>query len=210
MRALATLLLSLLFLMLFGGCQNEERGVSQAGRESFIYTQKPLSAYAKTIVENATPPKTIDLKAKKMELAAKEELERIRAEKEIQIARLQAESEKRKLLTQKELTLKKINAEKEKSADDRKMTGWIIFWSLLAFLLLLYIFVKIFREYRQHKFRVHEDRLRHERELKEKEIQTRLAEKMFDTLASGQLNEEHQKRLLDAIAGSIPKVAMKK
>ena len=194
-----------LLTLWLAGCQH-----SQVGEKPRVMGEKRKIDYAQTILENSTRQKKADLEEKKMELKARQEIERIRAEKELQIARLKAESEQSKVLTEKELTLKKIQAKIEEIVGDRKIAGWVIALSALFLFLLLFVIVKLFSEYHKHKRRLEDERMRHEKEIEEKKLQARLAEKMFDTLASGNLNEEQQKRLLDTIAGSVPKLTMKK
>ncbi len=196
--------------LLTAGCQQEHKKVSVD--RPILLGQKPqnVSTYAQQIVDNATQPKTVDLKAKKMELEAQKEIARLQAQKELEIAKLQAESEKSKVLTQKELTLKKIQAQLEEIVGDRKMVGWVIALSAIFLFLLLWVVMKLFREYQQHKKRLEEAKMAHEKELKEKEMQARLAEKMFEALGSGHLDKEQQNRLLDAIGQGVKHLPMKR
>jgi flagellar biosynthesis/type III secretory pathway M-ring protein FliF/YscJ len=123
---------------------------------------------------------------------------------------MQAESEKSKILTEKELTIKKIQAQLEEILGDRKMVGWVIALSALFLFVLLWVVVKLFREYQNHRRRLEEERMKHEKELQEKELQTRLAEKMFEALGSGNLTEEQQNRLLESLANPNRQIPLKK
>ncbi|WP_201352171.1 hypothetical protein [Hydrogenimonas urashimensis] len=205
MKEVRTVAIGVMLLLFIGGCQH-----SNPREAPRVMGEQKKSEYARTILENATQPKTEDLKIKKMELKAREEIEKIRAQKELEIARLKAESEKSKLLTQKELTIKKIQTQLEEILGDRKMVGWVIALSALFLFLLLWVTVKLFREYQNHRKRLEEARMAHEKELKEKEIQARLAEKMFEALGSGNLTEEQQNRLLDSLAGANRQISLKK
>ncbi len=108
------------------------------------------------------------------------------------------------------MTLKKIQAQLEEILGDRKMVGWVIFLSALFLFLLLWVVVKLFREYQSHRRRLEEERMKHEKELQEKELQTRLAEKMFEALGSGNLTEEQQNRLLESLANPNRQIPLKK
>ncbi|WP_456450917.1 hypothetical protein [Hydrogenimonas sp.] len=210
-----TTLLFWVAALLLAGCQsgnqrhNPYDEKEQAPR--VLGQQKPtVSGYAQRILENSTQPRTPDAKIRKMELKAQQEIERLKAEKELEIARLKAEAEKSKLLTQKELTLKKIQAQLEEIVGDRKLAGWVIALTALFFFLLLWVTVKLFREYQNHRKRLEEEKMRHEKEMQEKELQARLAEKMFEALGSGNLTEEQQNRLLDSLANPNRQLPMKR
>ncbi|WP_353661593.1 hypothetical protein [Hydrogenimonas sp. SS33] len=210
MRRPAALTLATFVLLGLAGCQQNNRKVDEQRPILLGEKKSPVNSYAQTILENSTQPKTVDLKAKKMELKAQQEIERIKAEKELQIARLKAESEKAKVQGELTMTMKKLQARLEEVVGKRKIAGWVIFLSALFLFLLLWVVVKLFRDYHKHKLRLEEERMRHEKELQEKEVQTRLAEKMFDALASGNLTEAQQERLIETVAGSKPLLTMKK
>ena len=201
---------AIVLLVVTTGCREENKKV--AVDRPIVLGEKPqnVSTYAQRIVSNATQPKTVDLKAKKMELEAQKEIARLQAQKELEIARLKAEAEKSKVLSEKELTLKKIQMQLEQIVGDRKMVGWVIALSAIFLFVLLWVVVKLFREYHAHKKRLEEAKMRHEKELKEKEMQARLAEKMFEALGSGHLDKEQQNRLLDAIGQGVKHLPMKR
>ena len=209
MRKFPGIAVILAWILLFTGCQ--QSADRQKERPRLLGEEKQtVGTYAQTILENSTQPKTEDAKIRRLELKTQEKIERIRAEKELEIARMKAESEHSKLLTQKELTLKKIQAQLEEILGDRKMVGWVIFLSALFLFLLLWVVVKLFREYQNHRRRLEEERMKHEKELQEKELQTRLAEKMFEALGSGNLTEEQQNRLLESLANPNRQIPLKK
>lgn len=204
MKRLSMYTLGMLFVLVVGGCQQSR----QHERPRVMGEEKKVT-YAQTILENSTQPRTEELKIRKMELKTQKEIEKMRAEKELEIARMKAESEKSKLLTEKELTLKKIEAQLEEILGDRKMVGWVVALSAIFLFLLLWVVVKLFREYQNHKRRLEEEKMRHEKELREKEIQARLAEKMFEALASGNLTEDQQNRLLESLTQPNRQLPMK-
>ncbi len=209
MRKFRPIAAILAWTLLFAGCQQSTD--QRKERPRLLGEEKQtVGTYAQTILENSTQPKTEDAKIRRLELKTREKIERIRAEKELEIARMKAESEHSKLLTQKELTLKKIQAQLEEVLGDRKMVGWVIFLSALFLFLLLWVVVKLFREYQSHRRRLEEERMKHEKELQEKELQTRLAEKMFEALGSGNLTEEQQNRLLESLANPNRQIPLKK
>jgi uncharacterized membrane protein len=209
MRKFRPIAAILAWTLLFAGCQ--QSADQRKERPHLLGEEKQtVGTYAQTILENSTQPKTEDAKIRRLELKTREKIERIRAEKELEIARMKAESEHSKLLTQKELTLKKIQAQLEEVLGDRKMVGWVIFLSALFLFLLLWVVVKLFREYQSHRRRLEEERMKHEKELQEKELQTRLAEKMFEALGSGNLTEEQQNRLLESLANPNRQIPLKK
>ena len=196
--------------LLLTGCQQTNH--KEAPRKPVVFGQKKenLSTYAQTVLENSTQPKTPDARIRKMELKAQQEIERIRAEKELEIARLQAEREKMRAESEKETALKKIQAQLEEIVGERKLKGWVVFLSALFLFLLLWVVVKLVREYHRHRAKLEEECRRHEKEMQERELQARLAEKMFDALASGHLDKEQQNRLLDAVAGPDRQLPLKK
>jgi len=209
MRKFPGIAVILAWILLFTGCQ--QSADRQKERPRLLGEEKQtVGTYAQTILENSTQPKTEDAKIRRLELKTREKIERIRAEKELEIARMKAESEKSKILTEKELTIKKIQAQLEEILGDRKMVGWVIFLSALFLFLLLWVVVKLFREYQNHRRRLEEERMKHEKELQEKELQTRLAEKMFEALGSGNLTEEQQNRLLESLANPNRQIPLKK
>jgi len=209
MRKFRPIAAILAWTLLFTGCQ--QSADQRKERPHLLGEEKQtVGTYAQTILENSTQPKTEDAKIRRLELKTREKIERIRAEKELEIARMKAESEHSKLLTEKELTLKKIQAQLEEILGDRKMVGWVIFLSALFLFLLLWVVVKLFREYQSHRRRLEEERMKHEKELQEKELQTRLAEKMFEALGSGNLTEEQQNRLLESLANPNRQIPLKK
>ena len=197
--------LSLATLIVLGGCQTTDHRHNPYEEKEIaphlLGRDKPtVSGYAQQILENSTRPRTEEAKIRKLELKTQKEIERLKAEKELEIARIRAEAEKSKLLTQKELTLKKIQAQLEEIVGDRKLVGWVIALTALFLFLLLWVVVKLFREYQNHRRRLEEEKMRHEKQMQEKELQARLAEKMFEALGSGNLTEEQQNRLLDSLA----------
>jgi hypothetical protein len=180
----------------FLGCQQEN-----THRRPHVLGQEPVTTgeYAQSIVDNAAQPKGEALKMKRLELKTQKEIERIRAEKELQIEKMRIESDRSQRDLEKELTLKKLEAEVEKSKGERTIQGWVVALTALFFFLLLWVGYKLFKEYQAYRLRLEEERIRHEKEMQEKELQSRLAEKMFEALGSGNLNEEQQNRLLDSL-----------
>ena len=202
--------LSLLTSLTLTGCQQNDRRVDPQHPILIGQKKETVSSYAHNILENSTRPKTEDARIKKMELKTQKEIERIKAEKELEIARLKAEAEKSKALSEKEMTLKKIEAKLEEIVGNRKMVGWVIALSALFFFVLLWVVYKLVREYYLYRRRIEEEKIRHEKEMQEKELQARLAEKMFEALSSGHLNEEQQNRLLESLGHGNRELPFKK
>ncbi len=206
---------TVLALLLLTGCQTVNRhhnpyDPNETAPRVIGASSSPVSDYAKKILSNASQPHTDTAKIRKMELETQKEIEKLKAQKELEIARMKAEAERAKIMTEKELGLKQLQAKLEEIVGDRKMVGWVLFLSALFLFVLLWVVFKLVREYYAHKKRVEEERMRHEKELQEKELQARLAEKMFDALASGNLSETQQNRLLDSLAGANQQLIHKK
>lgn len=136
---------------------------------------------------------TNDVKIATIEAQTKKELAQIEREKALGIETIKKEIETQKIETQKEIALQDQEINTKKILQEQEMINRFTFVGLFIFLATLLTFIYFLRKQREDKLKIHEDEL----QLKEKELQVKVAEKMLETLASGNLTANEEQRILE-------------
>jgi len=186
--------LSLLSLIFFTACYDSNRQTPYLMHN----TPSKKSTIYKNHTSNAIKLATIQAQNKK-------ELAEIEHKKALEIENIKKEIEEKKIQVKKELTLKEQEIKKssitQKSDEISLLSKIILFIFIISLITLIYFL----RKRAKDRLKIHEDTLR----LKEKELQVKMAEKMLETLASGNLVAEDGKRMLEIFeknAKEFPKI----
>jgi len=197
------------FLLVLLGCQ---QGSNQT--QPYLYGTTPAN-------------KTVNYKesvSEKKELAqidadTQQEIARINMQKEIEVQRLKNDVERQKAELETNSSIQKAVIEKEVALSAQElsknlhesqsaMQKWWLLGLLGALGIVLFFIYLMVQKRNAMQLRLQNEKLEHEKQLKEQEMRLNMAHKILDTLASGQVSQEQQERLLDALeqkpGGQLP------
>ena len=191
MKQLLKFLLPIVVLIFVSGCGNENR------QNPYMMGEKPsqkgkVYTVAKKKEESAIQIATIEAETQK-------EIAKINKERDVEIQKMEQDTKMAELKTQNEMALKEHNLSTfvhESEFAYKNSTLIILAFSIIIFASLTFY---AFRKYRKDKLKMHEEQMQSETYLKEKEMQMHMAEKILDTIASGNLSEEKEQKLLDTL-----------
>ncbi len=137
------------------------------------------------------------------EIKMKKELANITMQKEIVLGKLDSELEMKRILLEKEKEmelLRQQNLIRESEHQLSEQRYILLFASLIVIILTgaLYYF---FKQRHANKLRAYNDNLEKYFQNKQNESRVKVAEKIIDTIASGNLNREQESRLIEALNG---------
>ncbi len=190
------LFLPLLFLLIGCGEGNNQR--------PYIAGQKPRPVAGYNTRTDPT------VKVAVIEAESRKEVAQIHMQRDLELERIKKASKSEEVTAQKEIAFKKQDTigKQEENFNDRYNTIVIIgaLFLLTAMGLLVYFLLKR----REDKLKMHEDNIEKEMILKEKELQVRMATKILDTIASGNLDKEEERRLIETFEKSNKVLPYKK
>lgn len=157
----------------------------------------------------------------KIDASKEQEIAKINMQKEIEVQRLKNEArlreaeikkelEKEKSKLTKEVELAKNDTKKVLQQESNKMQSWwIMALIFLVFIVVIFTYLSIQKK-RKDALKMHEEKLQHEAYLKEQEMKLKMAEKVLDTLASGNLSEENEQLLINSLQNTSETKQLKK
>ncbi len=193
------IVLLLPFILLLTSC-----GEGNKQQRPYIAGQK-----ARTVAgyRTGTDP---SIKIATIEAESRKDVANIEMERDIQLEHIKKESKTVEVTANKEIAFKEQETigKHEENSNDRYNTIVIIgsLFLLVATGLLVYFLLKR----REDKLKMHEDTIEKELAIKEKELQVQMATKILDTLASGNLGKEEEKRLIETFEKSNKALPYKK
>ena len=188
--------------ILFSGCDLLE---SQESKIEKIELQKKV--FEKKVADEK------DMQLKKLSaqtqkdlaiLESKKELALIEKAKELEKIRMQAELEKQKILLEKEKQEALFGQEmkQQEQAYGMELKRYLsITLALFLFLVSFFVFY-YFKKRREDKLRAYNDNLEKYFHHKENEARVKIAEKMLDTIGSGNLDKAQENQLISAFSGA--------
>ena len=141
------------------------------------------------------------------ELKTQKELALIEANKSIALQKIDAQTRLKQLELQKEKELELLREKERLLAIEHRqaMERYALIGGILLLLLLGAALLWYFDKRRKDKLRAYEDNLKKYFHQKENEARVRIAEKILDTVASGELGMEQKTRLIEALHGPVAK-----
>ncbi len=203
---LNTILLTTLFLL--SGCNNSSS------------RSQPYISGSHLDPNNRTNT-SVQVVTAKIDSTKEQEIAKINMQKEIEIQRLKNESIIREASIKKELEIQRSNllkeveiakneTQKQMQKENSKMQYWWLFAiASLILVILLFIYLSV-RRGRKDKLTIHHEQLEQELHLKEQEMKLKIAEKMLDTLASGNLSEKNEEILINSLSNKDDTKRLKK
>jgi hypothetical protein len=137
-------------------------------------------------------------------LQSKKELLQIEKNQELEKIRMMAQLEKQKILLQEEKKQIKFQQKIELSQQINNMElkrYFIIIIALLGLVSSFFIFY-YFKKRREDKLQAYNDNLKKYFHQKENDARVKIAEKMLDTIASGNLSKSQENQLISALSGN--------
>ncbi|MEA3372917.1 MAG: hypothetical protein U9Q62_04425 [Campylobacterota bacterium] len=186
-----------LFFLLVGCGEGSNQRPYIAGQKT-----KPVAGY-RTGTDPAVKIATIEAESRK-------EVATIQMQRDLELERIKKESKTEEVTAKKEIAFKEQDTieRQEDNINNRYNTIVIIgsLFLLVAMGLLVYFLLKR----REDKLKMHEDTIEKEMTLKEKELQVQMATKILDTIASGTLDKEEERRLIETFEKSNKSLPYKK
>lgn len=207
MKNLYTPTLLILLTILFSGCG----GDNNRYQAPYVMGKKPVEnpGVYRLMPENKSKDNSAVAVAS-IEAQSQKEVALINKERDLEIKALEVKTKLTEIKSKNDLAVKEHNLTsriKEQEFAFKNSTLTLISVALVAFLLLT---VYIFRKRREDRLKMHEDALQKEVYLKEKELQVKMAEKILETIASGNLSQEREQHLLETLNTTIPPSLSKK
>lgn len=195
MQNLYTLTLLLLLATLFSGCGGDSNHQSP-----YLIGKKPVEREGVyTLMQKQQTKEDSAISLAHIKAQNEKEIAIINKERDLEIKELEVKTKLTEIEVQNALALKEQNLTSLIKIQEfalKNSTLTLIATALVAFFLLtLYIFIKR----REDRLKMHEDNLRKEVYLREKELQLQMAEKILETIASGNLSEEREQHLLETL-----------
>ena len=191
----------LIFPLLFSGCDLLE---TQDEKNQKIEKQK--IAFEKKVSET----KEIQLKKLSAQtqkelaiLESKKELAKIEKEKELEKIKLQTELEKQKIVLdmEKEQAIFEQKISQNEQLNNMELKRYLMLIFGLFVLLGCFFIFYYFKKRREDKLRAYNDNLQKYFNQKENEARVKIAEKMLDTISSGNLDKSQENQLISAFKG---------
>ena len=193
----------LLLVLLFNACDLLE---SQADKQAKLAEQK--AAFELKIKE------TKDVQMKQIDAQTTQELEKIKAQKELaqmqkeqmmEKIRLQAQLEKQKaqLEIQKQEALLEQKMKEIAQANDMELKKYLLVILFLILIIASFFTYYYFKKRHDDKLRAYQDNLDKYFHQQENATKMRIAEKIIDTVASGKLDKAQETELIKALSGNI-------
>lgn len=148
---------------------------------------------------------TAKVKIATIEAQTQKELAQIERKKALELENIKKEIETKKLETTKEIALQNQYLDSQKLLQSQKESNTFTFIILFIFITSLLTLIYFLRKKREDQLKFHEDEI----SIKEKELQVKIAEKMLDTLASGKLAPNEEKKIVELFEKSskeFPKI----
>jgi uncharacterized protein HemX len=178
-----------LLLLLFG-CEDDTQ-------KPYLMGQKPPQS--KPVYAAPGKPKENAVTIAKIEAENKKEIAVINMQRDLGLQKIEQESKRHEVDASKEIALKAQEAQTVQENNDytiKKSTLTLLALFAAAVLALAFYF---FRKWRQERVEMHRAEIEKELVIKEKELQVKMAEKILDTIASGKLSQEEERRLIETL-----------
>ncbi len=191
MKQLPNILLLVVTLIFVSGCGNENR------QNPYMMGEKPSEKGRVYTIPKKKEESSVRIAT--IEAETQKEIAKINKERDIELQKMTQDTKMVELKRQNEMAIKEHNLStfvQESEYAYKNSTLLILAFAIIIFAsLALYTF----RKYRKDTIKMHEEEMQKEMYLKEKEMQMHMAEKILDTIASGNLSEEKEQHLLEAL-----------
>ena len=176
------------FLLLFGGCSEEKQ-------KPYIIGQKPKTFKTKDSGPSHETNNAVAIAA--IEAKSKKDVAQIRMHHDLELQKIKQKTKMYEVATDKEIAFSKQEMLGKKEENAFALNKSILIVSSLFITAILVIIAYFLRKRREDKLKMHRDRMENELLIKEKELQVKMAEKILDTIASGTLGKEDERKLIE-------------
>jgi hypothetical protein len=193
----------LFFLITFSACNTGDSKEQEAAKKFAIE-----KAFQKKIANSKEVQiKQIDAK-KEQELAKIEsqtELAKLEKEQLLEKIRLEAEAKKEQILLQQAREKEAFEAKLRdlEHADSMEITRYLLFILLIVLIIAAYFIYLYFKQRHEDRLKAYEDNLEKYFHQQENMTKMRIAEKIIDRVASGNIDKEQEIALLSALGSNM-------
>jgi large-conductance mechanosensitive channel/uncharacterized protein YceK len=192
MKGIVVFWLALLFL---SGCNSVQNDTNTTDTKPYILnTSTPYALKEQKAQEQELQQKALDVEVIKVESA--QEIAKINMQRDIAIEKIKAESLLEQQKLQQQIALNEHSIATKKEDNDLYIHKYYVVATLLGFFVVAALLFLLYRNYNKTKMQIHKDNLEKERAFHEDELKLRLAEKMLDTIASENINEDDKQDLI--------------
>jgi len=208
MKNLYTLSLFILLATLFSGCGGDNNRQSP-----YVMGKKPVERQGVFTLMQQQKKEDSAISIANIEAQTQKEIAMINKARDLEIKELEVKTKLTEIETKNALAIKEHNLSSMVQTQEfafKNSTLTVIAVGLVAFFLLA---LYVFKKRREDRLKMHEDNLQKEVYLREKELQVKMAEKILDTIASGNLSEEREQHLLETLDNTTvppPSISYKK
>jgi predicted Holliday junction resolvase-like endonuclease len=186
-------------LVLVTGCNERPE------QRPYLVGQKPI---VNSTVKRAEANAAVQIAT--IEAETKKEVARIEKEREVAVQQMAHDSKVQEVIATKEIELKKQETIGQQESNLQSRYNTLVILGFIFLFILLAVIAYFLYKRRQDKLKMHEDLLHKEMSIHEKELQVRMATKILDTIASGKLDKEDEKRLIESFEHSNKRLPLNK
>ncbi len=191
----------LIITLLFSGCnllESEEEKAQKIEQEKVAFEKKVAESKEVQLEKLST-----QTKKELAILESKKELATIEKERELEKIRMQSELEKQRIVLaqEKEQAIFDQKMQQRVQMDNMELKRYMIIVLALFILLISFFLFYYFKKRREDKLRSYNDNLQKYFHHKENEARVKIAEKMLDTIGSGNLDKAQENQLIGAFSG---------
>jgi hypothetical protein len=197
-------LFSVFFIVLtFSACQLTDSSQELAKKQAA--QQKAFEAKVANTKEVQLQKIEAQKAAQLAQIRAQTQLAEVEKEKRLEEIKLKAHAQKEALLLQQQKEREAFEAKLREieHADDMEIKRYLLLILLVVLIIASYFVYLYFKQRHQDKLRAYEDNLEKYFHQQENMTKMRIAEKIIDRVATGELDKEQEIALLSALGGNM-------
>ena len=176
-------------LLLLAGC-----GEGTSKQQPYLMGQNPKGPYGAQIRARSDKVETAKIQAE-----AQKEIALINKERDIEVQKLIAQSDVTRAGINKEVAIEEVQTKRTAIEKEHEHVTYLL-WLIGGALVMLFGFLFYYTgKNRKERLKVHEDELLYKLRLQEQEMKMKMAEKMLDSITSGNLSPEQENRLIETL-----------
>lgn len=154
-------------------------------------------------IENPFKPSKQEMQLKEKELSAKieQDKQKLNLQKELELAKINNDLEKEKINSNNKEKEALYQLQLQKAQSEIELQKYMILLAALVIIILAFAVYVYFNNRRKDKLKAYEDNMEKYFKSKENEAKVKIANKIIDTIATGNLNKDQEKLLISNLDG---------
>lgn len=144
----------------------------------------------------------LNLKEKELNATIEQNKQKLNLEKEIALAKINSNLEKEKLVTRNKEKENLYKLQLQENQSQLQLQKYLVLLAALIVILIAFGLYVYFNNRRKDKLKAYEDNMEKYFKSKEHEVKVKIANKIIDTIASGNLSEQQENLLISNMDGN--------